>query len=602
MAARGSMAVKPSIGEVLLPWLHGIRLSRRREWFMVLRRLAFATIATATAVSLCWLLAVALAPGGWSGEKAALFVCFLGCVPWVGVCLGNAVLGFLILLFARDAPRAVLPVNLGRPDAESVTARTALAVTVRNEEIELVLPPLRRLLRGLDKVGAGHLFGVFVLSDTDDPHLSAAEEASVAAFRAGLPDPGRVFYRRRLRNDGFKAGNVMDFLDHHASGFELALMLDADSAMTPEAVLRLVRIMQAAPRLGLVQHLTAGCPATSAFPRLFQFGMRAGMRVWAVGQAWWQGDEGPYWGHNAIFRIAPFRAHCRLPALPGGGTILSHDQVEAAQLRAAGWSVCVWADDDGSQEANPPALPEFLLRDSRWLAGNLQYRHLLLAPALRPIGRWQLCQAMLMFATAPLQVAGLCLAALLTATGADVAQEPLLTLTFAWLIAAHSPKLAGYSETLLSPSRRALYGGKRVIAAGVAAEILFTLLLDPVAVAHRTFAIGRLALARLALGRGRTWSPQNRAERGVSWAEAARTFWPHTLLGLAAFAGFAAGSWAAVIWALPFAGGLLVSIPFCVLTAQPRISSWLRRNRIAAIPEELERLPDALTPAFHIVG
>jgi membrane glycosyltransferase len=211
-------------------------------------------------------------------------------------------------------------------------------------------------------------------------------------------------------------------------------------------------------------------------------------------------------------------------------------------------------------------------------------------------------QAMLMFATTPLQVAGLCLAALLAATGADVAQGPLLALTFAWLIAAHSPKLAGYAETLLSPSRLAPYGGRRVFAAGVAAEILFTLLLDPVAVAHRTFAMGRLAFARLALGRGRTWSPQNRAERGVGWTEAARSFWPHTLLGLLAFAGFAAGSWTAVVWALPFAGGLLVSIPFCVLTADPRISAWLWRNRIAAIPEELEPLPDALRPALHTAG
>ncbi len=139
-----------------------------------------------------------------------------------------------------------------------------------------------------------------------------------------------------------------------------------------------------------MQHLTVGSPAASAFPRLFQFGMRAGMRVWATGQAWWQGDEGPYWGHNAAFRIAPFRAHARLAPLPDGTPILSHDQVEAAQLRAAGWGVAVLPEEDGSFEENPPALPEFLRRDTRWLAGNLQYRHLLLRPGLRPMGRWQL--------------------------------------------------------------------------------------------------------------------------------------------------------------------------------------------------------------------
>ena len=130
--------------------------------------------------------------------------------------------------------------------------------------------------------------------------------------------PQRIHYRRRPVNTGFKAGNIMDFLCHRAEGFELMLTLDADSEMSAAAVLRLVRAMQADPTLAIAQHLTVGLPAASAFPRLFQFGMRAGMRTWATGQAWWQGDEGPYWGHNAVVRIAPFRALCRLPTLPSG--------------------------------------------------------------------------------------------------------------------------------------------------------------------------------------------------------------------------------------------------------------------------------------------
>ena len=140
--------------------------------------------------------------------------------------------------------------------------------------------------------------------------------------------------------------------------------------------------------------------------------MRAGMRVWATGQAFWQGDEGPYWGHNAILRIAPFRAHCRLERLPDGAAILSHDQVEAARMRAAGLGrVRLGRGGGQSTEATPPALPEFLRRDSRWLAGNLQYRHLLFRPGFRPMGRWQLVQAILLFAAAPLYVAMLALAA-----------------------------------------------------------------------------------------------------------------------------------------------------------------------------------------------
>jgi membrane glycosyltransferase len=542
---------------------------------MLVRRVVFFALLLLTAIGLTVLMWRVLAPGGWTVPKVLLVVAFVGVAPWLGVCVGNALPGFLLLVFARDPTRAVLPVA-GDIETAPITARTAIGVTIRNESMEIVLPPLRRLLKGL--AGYGDRFALFVLSDTQDPALAAAEEAAIAAFT--LP----VRYRRRAVNTGFKAGNVMDFLDHHAQGFELAVMLDADSEMSPAAVLRLVHIMQAAPRMAIVQHLTVGRPAAAAFPCLFQFGMRAGMRVWATGQAWWQGDEGPYWGHNAILRIAPFRQHCRLEKLPDGSAILSHDQVEAARLCAAGWGVCLWAVEAGSREANPPALPEFLHRDARWLAGNLQYRHLICTPGLRPLGRWQLAQAILLFAGAPLYTVMLALAAIsaVTGGGVDFPRGRMLTLTLAWTLAIYSPKLLGYAEVLLFRDRRARYGGGAAFAVGAAAEFAFTLLLDALSQPSKT-----LAMLRLALGAAPAWLPQNRSDRGVGWGEAARMFWPHTLFGLGAFALLAVSSWLVALWALPFAGGLLVAIPFCVLTSDPRLSAWLRRRRLAAIPEEM---------------
>ncbi len=553
---------------------------------MQIGRWVFFAILLAGSVVLAWMMARVLAPGGWRAAEMVLMGCFLGIVPWLGVCLGNALPGFLVLVGARNPPRAVLPV-VGDIEAGPITLTTAIAVTVRNEDMAQVLPAQRALLDGLDAAGVGGRFVLWVLSDTRDPAAAAAEEAAVAAFRAADGDPSRVRYRRRAANTGFKAGNVMEFLDHHADGIDLVLMMDADSAMAAGSVLRLVRIMQADARMGLVQHLTVGRPAAAAFPRLFQFGMRAGMRVWATGQAVWQGDEGPYWGHNAIFRAAAFRDHCKLETLPDGSTILSHDQVEAARLRAAGWRVYVWAGEDGSQEANPPALPEFLHRDSRWLAGNLQYWHLLRLPGFRWMGRWQLVQAIMMFLGAPLYVAVLGLAAWLAATGGaeEVPRGALLAIAAGWGVALYSPKLLGYLEVLLFPARRAQYGGGWRFGAGAGLEIVFMLLMDPIAQVHKT-----LAMSRLALGRRAAWLPQNRSDRGVGWGEAVRMFWPHTLVGVVAFAGFAQAGWFAVLLALPVAGGLLVAVPFCVATADPGVSAWLRRHGIAAVPEEVEPL------------
>ena len=544
---------------------------------MLARRLTFFALVAATAAGLVALLWAALAAGGWTVAKAALLLAFLPAAPWLGICFANALLGFAILVCARDAARAVLPVK-GDIEHGAIALRTAIAVTIRNEDMETVLPPLGRLLRELDD--PGH-FTAILLSDTQDLALAAAEAEAVAAFGHGLR------YRRRAENSGFKAGNVMDFLDHHAAGCDLAVMLDADSVMSADAVRRLVRIMQADPGMGLVQQLTAGRPAEAAFPRLFQFGMRAGMRVWAVGQAFWQRRDGPYWGHNAIFRIAPFRAHCRLEPLPDGSPILSHDQVEAARLAAAGWGVTVWADDRGSYEANPPAMPEFLHRDGRWLAGNLQYWHLLRLPGFSAMGRWQLVQAMLLFAGAPLYVAMFVLAVVVAAQAPEASPRgPILAFAAAWAGTLYAPKLLGYVETLLFPARRAAYGGGRAMLAGAGAEFVFTLLLDAPSY------IGKLiAMARLALGARPGWLPQNRADRGVTWGEASRLYWPQTLFGVATFGPLGWFSPDMALLALPFAGGLLCVIPFCVATSSPWFSAWLRARRVAAMPEERGDIP-----------
>src|SRR4051794_28024241 len=217
---------------------------------MAARRLCLALITLLVWAALCRGLHAVLAPGGWTAPKLLMMVSFFVALPWVGYCAAHGLVGFVLLLAKhRGAPE---------PLPDGPLPRTAISVTVRNEDMDAVLPPLRRLLAALDAIGAGDAFALFVLSDTADPDAASDEEAAVAAFRVRDRDPGRIHYRRRRSNEGFKAGNVMEFLDHHAAGFELMLVLDADSQMSARAVLRLVRTMRDAPHLAIVQHLTIG--------------------------------------------------------------------------------------------------------------------------------------------------------------------------------------------------------------------------------------------------------------------------------------------------------------------------------------------------------
>ena len=335
-----------------------------------------------------------------------------------------------------------------------------------------------------------------------------------------------------------------------------------------------------------MQQLIAGRPATAAFPRLFQFGMRAGMRSWATGQAWWQGPEGPYWGHNAVVRIAPFREHCRLQPLPDGSPILSHDQVEAVRLHAAGWKVCCLPDETGSLEGNPPALPEFLARDLRWAAGNMQYGALLFLPGTTWMGRWQLAQAILLFLGTPLWVGVLAAAALNAATGGGAATAGRRA---AGVDARHLGRAARAQAARLcggaaqAGARRALRRARGVPARRGRGD-RFHHAARPGQHLQQGDVPAGLALRRRG---GGGWAPQNRADRGIGWGDAARLLWPHTLFGAAVFGLLLATAPGAALWALPVAGGLLGAIPFCVLSASPRVSALLRRWAVAATPEEL---------------
>ena len=269
-------------------------------------------------------------------------------------------------------------------------------------------------------------------------------------------------------NTGFKAGNIRDFCERWGRQHEFAVTLDADSFMTARRrSCGMVRIMQADPKLGILQGLVVGMPSTSAFARIFQFGMRLGMRSYTIGSAWWQGDCGPYWGHNAIAPLAPFIAHCHIPMLPArrllGGHVLSHDQIEAALMRRAGYDVRVLPEEDLGWEENPPTLIEFIRRDLRWCQGNMQYWRFLVMPGLKLVSRFQLAFAMLMFLGSPAWIGLLVVGTLALAPRRhrrdSSGRTPAIALLAVILVMWFAPKIATVIDVLTRPTLRRAFGG-----------------------------------------------------------------------------------------------------------------------------------------------
>lgn len=553
------------------------------------RRLAMlgANLATLAAVALAggW----AASSAGWRAVDIVLLLCVLAATPWNAIGFWNSAIGFWLLHIKRHGLSSAAPFVAAVKD-KPVTMRTAILMTLRNEDPERAISRLRAVKAELDETPFGGCFEYFVLSDTSQPDIAQAEEAAMAAWRAMEGGHG-LHYRRRIENEGFKAGNVRDFCRTHGAGFEAMLPLDADSLMGASAILSMVRIMQAHPRLGILQSLVVGLPSQSAFARLFQFGMRHGMRCYTLGSAWWGGDCGPYWGHNALVRIAPFSEHCHLPVLPGapplGGPILSHDQVEAVLMRAAGYEVRVLPLESESYEENPPTLPDFVRRDLRWCLGNLQYVRLIGTPGLLPnalpaTSRFQLIWAILMFATQPAVPLALLLLPIAAWNAPPLATTIAACLYAAIFLFSLAPKLAGLADVALSPGMTARYGGPLRFAASAVCEIVFSLLLGAITSLSVTGLLVRMVLGRARAG----WNGQSRDPHRVAWSEATAALWPVTVYGLIAGAGAAAVSPVLLAWVTPLLAGCWLAIPFAVLSSDPRLGRFMVRTGLCALPEE----------------
>ena len=502
------------------------------------RRISALVTGAAYLLLLAWLAQI-LGAGGWSVVDVLIFACFAIAAPWSVLGVWNALLG-LWLLRQEDAWESVAAFASDGDLHNHIVKSTAILMTVRNEDPARAFARLETVKASIDATGEGALFSYYVLSDTSEDAVGAQEEAAFAAWgvRAGA-DAARLFYRRRTSNEGFKAGNLRDFCLRWGQDHEFMIPLDADSLMSGETILQMVRIGQAHPKLGILQSLVVGAPSQAAFARVFQFGMRHGMRPYTMGSAWWAGDCGPFWGHNALVRIAPFANDCHLPELPGkpplGGQILSHDQVEAVLMRRAGYEVRVLPRECGSYEDNPPTLLDALK--------PFDGEDMALFPAASAIGLY--CVFLLMYL---------------------------------------APKLAGFIDIMLTPGEMKRYGGVARFTAGCLFELAFSFLLGAATTLRTSlFMIGLL------FGKSVMWNGQARDAHSLSYATAFAGLWPQTLFGALIFLVTGLMAPSLLLWSLPLTLGYLVAAPFAVMTASPGLGRFLAWCQLCALPEEIDQ-------------
>jgi len=531
--------------------------------------------------------------------QTVLLVLFGLTFTWVGFSFTSMVAGFL-------APRLRTP-------AGPNDARIAIAMPVYHEDAAATTGLLAALARDLYRMGLGHRAEIFVLSDSRQPGAVFEEMIAVSRLRDISPVP--IWYRRRRSNKGRKAGNIADFVTRWGGRYDQMVVLDADSVVGASTIRALSARMNADPAIGLIQTMPMLVGGQTIFARLTQFAGRIYGPAIARGVAAWSGNNGNFWGHNAIIRVAAFAQCCGLPELPGkppfGGTILSHDFVEAALMRRAGWKVRLDHDLRESFEGSPPTLLDMAVRERRWAQGNLQHSRLIFSRGFTWISRAHFVIGIMGFLMSPIWLAmilvGLALSANVLLSRPDYFPQTYQLFpewpTFdpvrmLWLFVAAMcfllvPKFIGIFRAWLRPLARNSGGGARLLASALF-EIVLSALIAPVQMLIQTRQI--IDILR---GRDSGWEAQIRAGQMPPWRVVLRRHSRHVAVGVVTLLVLAIFSPGQLIWLSPILAGLILSPLTSRWSASPVFGRWARRHGLLVTPEEREA-PEILTAANAI--
>lgn len=583
------------------------RVAARRRVLLAL------LIAAPTAVAVLRMASV-LPHEGRTVLEMVLLAVFAALFAWISIGFWTAMAGFATLLrrFDRFAVTRPAPSDtVVRPGS-----RTAVVFPVYGEDMDRVTAGIEAVYRSLERDADIGQYDFFILSDTRDPDAWAEEEAAWAGLRDRVGGHGRIFYRRRRKNTKMKSGNIADFCRRFGARYVYMLVMDADSVMAGKTIAAMVAVMEAKRHVGILQSATVLVGHDTLLARTQKFASHLYGPMFAAGLHFWLLGDAQFWGHNALIRIRPFMRHCALPRLPGkpplGGEISSHDFVESALMRRAGWGVWLAYDLPRTYEEVPPNLLAELARDRRWCKGNMQHLRLLFSRGFIPVHRALFVNGIMAYGSALLWFLFLAIStaeAVIETLTPPTYFPPTRTLFPEWptwepwwalsLLATTGillflPKFFAVALAMVK-GRARLFGGYFRLLAGIVLEVVVSSLLAPVRMLfHSKFVFLTL------LGMETRWDSQARDAATTPWSEALRFHLGGTVL---------AGLWGAMLfmvnreffwWICPVLGPLLLSMPLSVITSAPGLGQRLKRWGLFRFPEETEP-PRELTDTadFH---
>ncbi|MGC0893007.1 glucans biosynthesis glucosyltransferase MdoH [Pantoea agglomerans] len=518
---------------------------------------------------------------------------------WVSAGFWTALMGFLQLLIGRD--KYSISYSTVGDEPLNPEHRTALIMPICNEDVERVYAGLRATWESVVRTGNAEHFDVYILSDSYDADIAIAEQKAWMELVRDVGGAGKIFYRRRRRRVKRKSGNIDDFCRRWGSNYSYMVVLDADSVMSGECLTGLVRMMDANPNAGIIQSSPKASGMDTLYARCQQFATRVYGPLFTAGLHFWQLGESHYWGHNAIIRVKPFIEHCALAPLPGegsfAGSIMSHDFVEAALMRRAGWGVWIAYDLPGSYEELPPNLLDELKRDRRWCHGNLMNFRLFLVKGMHPVHRAVFLTGVMSYLSAPLWFMFLALSTALQVV--HTLMEPTyflqprqlfpvwpqwrpelaIALFSTTMVLLFLPKML--SVVLIWFKGSKAYGGPLRLLASLVLETLFSVLLAPVRMLfHTVFVVSAF------LGWEVVWNSPQRDDDATPWSEAFKRHGSQMALGLVWAIGMGLLDLNFLWWLAPIVFSLILSPFVSVMSSRATLGIKSKKAKLFLIPEE----------------
>jgi membrane glycosyltransferase len=542
----------------------------------------------------------------YAGEQ--LFWCDYIVIALFPLLFGQLAVGFVLTVFGFfDGMRGGDPLHvMRRPwrknENEAPLAATAIVIPVFNEDVQRVSDGIANMWRSLEKTGQLEHFDFYLCSDSNNADRWVEEECAWLHLCRKLNAFEKLFYRKRRHAINSKSGNIADFCRRWGKRYRYMIILDADSVMAGATMVRLVRAMEANPEVGILQTQPVMVLGQSLFRRALQFSGSLYGRLFSEGCSAAQLSSGSYWGHNAVIRVAPFIEHCDLPLLPvpqaSKRHVLSHDTVEAALMRRAGYEVWVAYEEGGTYEEGPPNISDMLTRDRRWCAGNLQHFWFLFARGIEMGNRLQIWIGLMAYLCSPIWFAFLVAGSISSyqrsrylaySAGPEdlggTSHSATTILFFITMALLFTPRVLGILAAL---PRVRQFGGFFHLLVSAVAETLLSILIAPILMLFHS-----LFVLLVLLGWQIKWTSQNRSDTGLPFVHCVTLYGWQTLLGIfcqslaLTYLGFNC------FWLLPIFLGWILA-PFTAwITSSRKVGQWLRSHHFFAIPEEIAT-PDEL--------